>query len=162
MASYEQIAGTNMCCLPWLQNMSTYSAGHSFTAVQTIAKLHTKKNGCLFGECHSQCTVLGRRACGQFSKVQSGNMGRGPRRFELSKGMLNLTMAMLPGFETINLKFCDMRLRELTVGAGVQVREGGGRRQSTCPSGFGKVANLCGALMFATNPSILYMFEPSC
>ena len=44
-----------------------------------------------------------------------GKVSPVPGRFELSKGILKRTKAVVLGFETINLKFCELKLRELTV-----------------------------------------------
>ena len=52
---------------------------------------------------------------GQFSKVQPGQMGPAPGRFELSKGALRWTWAMALGFETLNLAFWKLQSWELTV-----------------------------------------------
>ena len=49
------------------------------------------------------------------SKFQSGEIGSAPERFELSKGMFRSILAMVLGFETLNLKLCESKLRELAV-----------------------------------------------
>ena len=57
---------------------------------------------------------------GQLSKAQSGKTGPAPGRFEFSKGMLDWQWAIILGFETLDLKCCELKLWELTV-AGIIV-----------------------------------------
>ena len=68
--------------------------------------------GQMYGSKHD---VERRRTHGQFSKVQSGKMGPAPGRFDVSKGILTWTWAMVLGFETLTFKFRELKAWELTV-----------------------------------------------
>ena len=61
---------------------------------------------------------------GQFSKVQSGEMGPAPGIFELSKGILKWTWAMILGFETLDWFSSKSNLWELTVCTSSLLTEG--------------------------------------
>ena len=52
--------------------------------------------------------------CGQLSEARSGDTGPAPGRSQLAKGTLERKRARVLGFETLELKLCNSKVRELT------------------------------------------------